>query len=111
MQGVILEADEPERLYAFATYVATLVARGEAVAVFVTGRAVRAFSKAYTPPRDTPKEMDWRRILADAKELGDVKIYICETVAKAYGLSDFWLADGVGSMFSFLENVNSVVVF
>ncbi|MGC8582593.1 MAG: DsrE family protein [Thermoproteus sp.] len=111
MHGVILEADEPERLYAFATYVATLVARGEPVAVFVTGRAVKAFSRQGYAGPDLPESMDWRRILADAKELGEVKIYICETVAKAYGVSEFWLADGVGSMFSFLENVNSVVVF
>ncbi|MFP3199796.1 MAG: peroxiredoxin [Thermoproteus sp.] len=110
MQGVILEAAEPERLYAFATYVATLVARGEPVAVFVTGRAVRAFSKN-APEAGLPQSMDWRKILSDAKELGDVSIYICETVAAAYGISEFWLADGVGSMYSFLENINSVVVF
>ncbi|MEZ0248537.1 MAG: DsrE family protein [Thermoproteus sp.] len=111
MYGVIVESDEYERLYVFATYVATLVARGDRVAVFVTGRAVKAFSKEYKPEPGAPEEMDWRKILADAKELGDVKIYICETVARAYGLSEFWLADGVGSMFSFLENVNSIVVF
>lgn len=68
MQGIILEAAEPERLYAFATYVATLVARGEPVAVFVTGRAVRAFSKnarrpdcpsPWTGARSCPTPRSW----------------------------------------------------
>lgn len=43
--GVIIASDDPMRLYVAATYIATEVARGNEVGVFVTGRGVVPFSK------------------------------------------------------------------
>ncbi|MFB6490981.1 MAG: DsrE family protein [Thermoproteus sp. AZ2] len=107
--GIIVESADPLRLYAFATFVATEVALGRSVRVFVTGNAVKAFAEA--KKGELPPEIDWVNILGEAREIGDVKIYVCETVVKALGVGKPGMADEVTSMFSFLKDLNNVVVF
>ncbi|MFZ8807967.1 MAG: peroxiredoxin, partial [Pyrobaculum sp.] len=59
--GVILTSDDPVKLYEAATYVATELARGNEVVVFVTGRATLAFAGRSTPP-DTPEMKRMREL-------------------------------------------------
>jgi len=113
--GVILTSDDPVKLYEAATYVATELARGNEVVVFVTGRATLAFAGRSTPP-DTPemkrmKELHvmWDELLAAARPMG-VKIIACETASKIFGVgesdySKLGLVDSVSSMYTFLEEV------
>lgn len=113
--GVILTSDDPVKLYEAATYVATELARGNEVVVFVTGRATLAFAGRSTPP-DTPemkrmKELHvvWDELLAAARPMG-VKIIACETASKIFGVcesdySKLGLVDAVSSMYTFLEKV------
>ena len=113
--GVVLTSDDYARLYATATLISTLVARGDEVHVFVTGTAVRAFAKNYSPPdadyvkRARELNVDWRTLWGAAKSLGGLKVMVCETAIRVFGVPeeelDRELVDEVGSMYAFLERV------
>jgi peroxiredoxin family protein len=121
--GVILTSDDPIKLYEAATYIATELARGNEVVVFVTGRATLAFAGRSTPT-DTPevkkmKELHvmWDELLSAARPMG-VKIIACETASKIFDISEAeyskkGLVDVVSSMYTFLEEVGEgrVVTF
>ncbi|ABO08893.1 DsrE family protein [Pyrobaculum calidifontis] len=120
--GIIVGSGDFVRLYEFATLVSTLVARGEEVSIFVTGEAVKAFKKEYAPPLSSPEHkrivelgVDWKSLLSTAKSIGSVKVYVCETASKIFGISeeeyDPALVDKVTSMYTFLEEVDRLVVF
>ncbi|MFN7106503.1 MAG: DsrE family protein [Pyrobaculum sp.] len=117
--GVILKSGDPMSLYVAATYIATELARGSEVSVFATGEAVLALAGRAGgggPAVEAMRRLKvyWRDLLKTARPLG-LKIYICETVLKIFEISedelDRELADGVTSMYTFLEEVNNVVVF
>jgi peroxiredoxin family protein len=113
--GVILTSDDPIKLYEAATYIATELARGNEVVVFVTGRATLAFA-GRSVPADTPevkkmKELHvmWDELLSAARSMG-VKIFACETASKIFDVSEAeyskkGLVDMVSSMYTFLEEV------
>jgi peroxiredoxin family protein len=113
--GVILTSDDPIKLYEAATYIATELARGNEVVVFVTGRATLAFA-GRSVPADTPevkkmKELHvmWDELLSAARSMG-VKIIACETASKIFDVSEAeyskkGLVDMVSSMYTFLEEV------
>jgi peroxiredoxin family protein len=113
--GVILTSDDPIKLYEAATYIATELARGNEVVVFVTGRATLAFA-GRSVPADTPevkkmKELHvmWDELLSAARSMG-VKIIACETASKIFDVSEAeyskkGLVDVVSSMYTFLEEV------
>jgi peroxiredoxin family protein len=113
--GVILTSDDPIKLYEAATYIATELARGNEVVVFVTGRATLAFAGRSTPT-ETPevkkmKELHvmWDELLSAARSMG-VKIIACETASKIFDVSEAeyskkGLVDVVSSMYTFLEEV------
>jgi peroxiredoxin family protein len=121
--GVILTSDDPIKLYEAATYIATELARGNEVVVFVTGRATLAFA-GRSVPADTPevkkmKELHvmWDELLSAARPMG-VKIIACETASKIFDVSEAeyskkGLVDVVSSMYTFLEEVGEgrVVTF
>lgn len=121
--GVILTSDDPIKLYEAATYIATELARGNEVVVFVTGRATLAFA-GRSSPADAPevkkmKELHvmWDELLSAARPMG-VKIIACETASKIFGVSEAeyskkGLVDVVSSMYTFLEDVGEgrVVTF
>ncbi|AFA39415.1 hypothetical protein Pogu_1388 [Pyrobaculum oguniense TE7] len=112
--GVILTTDDPERLYVAGTYIATELARGNEVVVFITGRATLAFSKRGKSEESEPiKKMRelkvyWDELFKAAKPMG-VKCIACETATKIFGVSeeeyDKELVDEVSSMYTFLEEV------
>jgi peroxiredoxin family protein len=113
--GVILTSDDPIKLYEAATYIATELARGNEVVVFVTGRATLAFAGrsvlAETPEVKKMKELHvmWDELLSAARSMG-VKIIACETASKIFGVSEAeyskkGLVDVVSSMYTFLEEV------
>jgi Uncharacterized conserved protein len=113
--GVILTSDDPVKLYEAATYIATELARGREVVVFVTGRATLAFAGRLAPP-DAPEvkrmrelRVMWDELLSAARPMG-VKIIACETASKIFGIdeteySKTGLVDVVSSMYTFLEEV------
>jgi peroxiredoxin family protein len=121
--GVILTSDDPVKLYEAATYIATELARGNEVVVFVTGRATLAFA-GRSAPADAPelkkmKELHvmWDELLSAARPMG-VKIIACETASKIFDISEAeyskkGLVDVVSSMYTFLEDVGEgrVVTF
>jgi peroxiredoxin family protein len=113
--GVILTSDDPIKLYEAATYIATELARGNEVVVFVTGRATLAFAgrsvPAETPEVKKMKELHvmWDELLSAARSMG-VKIIACETASKIFDISEAeyskkGLVDMVSSMYTFLEEV------
>jgi peroxiredoxin family protein len=113
--GVILTSDDPIKLYEAATYIATELARGNEVVVFVTGRATLAFAgrsvPAETPEVKKMKELHvmWDELLSAARSMG-VKIIACETASKIFDVSEAeyskkGLVDMVSSMYTFLEEV------
>ncbi|CCC81117.1 DsrE family protein [Thermoproteus tenax] len=113
--GVILSSDDPIDLYVAGTYVATEVARGNEVVVFVTGRAVLAFAGRATEP-DSPEaakmrelRVTWRELFESAKALG-ARVIACETAARIFGVGEeefktAGLVERVTSMYTFLEEV------
>jgi len=121
--GVILTSDDPVKLYEAATYIATELARGNEVVVFVTGRATLAFAgqstQLKTPEIERMKELHvmWDELLSAARPMG-VKIIACETASKIFSVSEAeysktGLVDAVSSMYTFLEEVGEgrVVTF
>jgi peroxiredoxin family protein len=121
--GVILTSDDPIKLYEATTYIATELARGNEVVVFVTGRATLAFAgrsvPAETPEVKKMKELHvmWDELLSAARSMG-VKIIACEAASKIFGVSEAeyskkGLVDMVSSMYTFLEEVGEgrVVTF
>jgi peroxiredoxin family protein len=121
--GVILTSDDPIKLYEAATYIATELARGNEVVVFVTGRATLAFAgrseSVDTPEVKKMKELHvmWDELLSAARSMG-VKIIACETASKIFDVSEAeyfkkGLVDMVSSIYTFLEEVGEgrVVTF
>lgn len=121
--GVIITSDDPVKLYEAATYIATELARGNEVVVFVTGRATLAFA-GKTQAKETPeivkmKELHvmWDELLEAARPMG-IKIIACETASKIFGIAEpdykaKGLVDIISSMYTFLEEVGDgrVVTF
>ncbi len=113
--GVIISSDDPVTLYVAATYIATELARGNEVVVFVTGRATLAFA-GRSVPHETPEvkkmrelHVMWDELLSAAKPMG-VKIIACETASKIFGIAEedyktVKLVDAISSMYTFLEEV------
>ncbi|MFN3804655.1 MAG: DsrE family protein [Pyrobaculum sp.] len=117
--GVILKSGDPVSLYVAGTYIATELARGSEVSVFATGEAVLALANRAAeggPAVEAMRRLKvyWRDLLKTAKPLG-LRVYVCETALKIYGVKegelDRELVDAVTSMFTFLEEVNNIVVF
>jgi len=121
--GVMLTSDDVVKLYEAGTYIATELARGNEVVVFVTGRATLAFAGRSKPP-DTAEvkrmrelHVMWDELFTAAKPMG-VTVIACETASKIFGVAEedykrLGLVDAVSSMYSFLEQVGEgrVVVF
>jgi peroxiredoxin family protein len=113
--GVIVTSDDVVKLYEARTYIATELARGNEVVVFVTGRATLAFAGRSTPP-DTDEvrrmrelHVTWDELFSAAKPMG-VKIIACETASRIFAVTGeeckkLGLVDTVSSMYTFLEEV------
>lgn len=121
--GVILTSDDPIKLYEAGTYIATELARGNEVVVFVTGRATLAFAGRSTPPNTAEVErmrelhVMWDELFSAAKPMG-VRVIACETASKIFAVAEeeyrrLGLVDVVSSMYTFLEEVGEgrLVVF
>jgi len=121
--GVILTSDDPVKLYEAATYVATELARGNEVVVFVTGRATLAFAGRSTlaetseVKRMRELHVTWDELLPAARPMG-VKVIACETASRIFGVGEMeytkmGFVDAVASMYTFLEEVGEgrVVTF
>ncbi len=113
--GIIVTSDDVVKLYEAGTYIATELARGNEVVVFVTGRATLAFAGRSTPPdTDEVRRMRelhvmWDELFSAAKPMG-VKIIACETASKIFAVTEeeykkLGLVDTVSSMYTFLEEV------
>jgi peroxiredoxin family protein len=99
--GIILHSGTVDRLSAAANLVVGTAARGKVAHLFVTGWALPAFAKdAPDVPLGGAGELaseavqaafeeiaDWRQMLREAKELGDVRIHACSHVLAALGMS------------------------
>ncbi|PLJ78643.1 peroxiredoxin [Infirmifilum sp. SLHALR2] len=104
---------------------------GVPVRIFVTGFATPYFTKNKPQPR-FPKEFEdmvpgllkglekmkapsWYDMLKEAKEIGDVKVYVCSLIAEALGLKkehlDPIVDDIVGATFFMKETAEYEVIF
>ena len=115
--GVVLKSGDESSLYVAAPYIATELARGREVAVFVSGEALLAFAgrggRGQYGERMKALRVHWLDLLKEAKALG-LRVYLCETALRIYGVDpaevDKDLVDGVDSMYSFLEQVEGTPV-
>ncbi|HDH07206.1 MAG TPA: peroxiredoxin [Thermoproteales archaeon] len=104
---------------------------GMPVRIFVTGFALASFTKQKIEPR-FPKEFEdlvpkvheglqrvkapsWYDMLKDAKEIGDVKVYVCSLMAEVMGLKkedlDEIVDDVVGATYFFQETEGYEIIF
>jgi len=129
--AIIMFSGQAENFIPLAVLTQTAVNMGIPVRIFVTGTALPYFTKNKPEPRfskefedmvpalmegmERLKMPNWYEILKEAKETGDVKIYVCSLMAEVMGLKREHLDDIVdeivGAAFFVKETENMKVLF
>ena len=123
--AIILFSGEAERLLPVGVLAQTGASLGIPVRIFVTGWATLYFAREKPEPRFSktwedmaPKLVEamknmglpgWYEMLQEAKESGDVKVYVCSLMASLMGLKPEDLdpiVDGVVGATYFLSNID-----
>ncbi|MEB3774839.1 MAG: DsrE/DsrF/DrsH-like family protein [Desulfurococcales archaeon] len=127
--AIIMFSGEAEKFIPLAVLTQTAANLGIPVRVFVTGFALPYFTKNKPEPRFSKEFEDmvpalvegmkklnmpgWYDIVKEAKEAGDVKIYVCSLMAEVVGLKredlDPIVDDMVGATY-FLSNIEGYEV-
>lgn len=127
--AVIMFSGEAEKFIPLGVLTSTAVNLGMPVRIFVTGFALPYFTKNKPGPRFSKEFEDmvpalmegmkklnmptWYDMLREAKEAGDVKIYVCSLMAEATGLEkrdlDPIVDDIVGATY-FMSNIEGYEV-
>ena len=127
--AIILFSGEAERLIPVGVLAQTGASLGIPVRIFVTGWATLYFAREKPEPRFSktwedmaPKLMEsmsrmglpgWYEMLKEAKETGDVKVYVCSLMASLMGLKpedlDPIVDEVVGATY-FLSNIEGYEV-
>ncbi len=129
--AIIMFSGEAEKFIPLAVLTQTAANLGVPVRVFVTGYALPYFTKNKPQPRFTKEFEDmvpallegmrklnmpqWYDILKEAKETGDVKVYVCSLMAEVMGLKkedlDPIVDDMVGAAFFMTNTEGYQVIF
>ena len=129
--AIIMFSGEAEKFIPLAVLTQTAANLGVPVRIFVTGYAMLYFLKEKPEPRVTkefedvaPKVMEglkkigfpgWLEVLREAKETGDVKIYVCSMMAEAAGVKkedlDPIVDDMVGATYFMTSTEGYQVIF
>lgn len=129
--AIVMFSGEAEKFIPLAVLTQTAANLGVPVKVFVTGYAMAYFTKNKPEPRFTkefedmvPKLLEgmkrmqlpsWYDILKEAKEAGDVKIYVCSLMAEVMGVKkedlDPIVDDMVGAAYFMAETADYQVIF
>ena len=129
--AIIMFSGQAEKFIPLAVLTQTAANFGIPVKIFVTGFALPYFTKNKPEPRfskefedmvpallDGMKRMnmpDWYEILKQAKEMGDVRIYVCSLMGEVMGLKkedlDPIVDDYVGAAFFMSETQDYEVIF
>ncbi len=129
--AIIMFSGEAEKFIPLGVLTQTATNLGVPVRIFVTGYALPYFTKQKPEPRFTSEFKDfaeklmegakrigmpsWYDMLREAKEAGDVKIYVCSMMAEVLGLKredlDPIVDDVVGAAFFFQETEGYQVIF
>ncbi len=129
--AIILFSGQQERFIPVAVLAQTAANLGVPVRIFVTGYATLYFAKEKPEPRFerefedlVPRLMEgmqklgfkgWYEALREAKEVGDVKVYVCSLIAEALGLKkedlDPIVDDVVGAAYFMQETQGYEVIF
>jgi len=128
-RGFALFSGEADKFIPVGVLAQTAANLGMPVRIFVTGWAIPYFTKSKPEPRFTKTFEDmvprlfeamekmelpgWYEMLRDAKEAGDVKIYVCSMMAELFGASkedlDPIVDDVVGATY-FMSNLEDYEV-
>ncbi|MCE4599990.1 MAG: DsrE/DsrF/DrsH-like family protein [Desulfurococcales archaeon] len=129
--AIVMFSGEAEKFIPLAVLTQTAANLGVPVKIFVTGYATLYFTKNKPEPRFTKEFEDmaskllegmkklnmpsWYDIVKEAKETGDVKIYVCSLMAEVIGLKkedlDPIVDDMVGAAFFMGETADYQVIF
>ncbi len=129
--AIIMFSGEAEKFIPLAVLAQTAANLGVPVRVFVTGYALPYFTKNKPEPRFTrefedmaPQVMEglrrqgfpgWYEVLREAKETGDVKVYVCSLMAQAAGIGrddlDPIVDDIVGAAYFMSQTSDYEVIF
>ncbi len=129
--AIIMFSGQAEKFIPLAVLTQTAANFGIPVKIFVTGFALPYFTKNKPEPRfskefedmvpallDGMKRMNmpgWYEILKQAKEMGDVRIYVCSLMGEVMGLKkedlDPIVDDYVGAAFFMSETQDYEVIF
>ncbi|MEB2835725.1 MAG: DsrE/DsrF/DrsH-like family protein [Desulfurococcales archaeon] len=127
--AVVMFSGEAEKFIPLGVLTSTAVNLGMPVRIFVTGFALPYFTKNKPEPRFSKEFEDmvpalmegmkrlnlptWYDMLKEAKEAGDVKVYVCSMMAEAMGLKkedlDPIVDDVVGATY-FMSNIEGYEV-
>ena len=129
--AIIMFSGQAEKFIPLAVLTQTAANFGIPVKIFVTGFALPYFTKNKPEPKfskefedmvpallDGMKRMNmpgWYEILKQAKEMGDVRIYVCSLMGEVMGLKkedlDPIVDDYVGAAFFMSETQDYEVIF
>ena len=129
--AIIMFSGQAENFIPLAVLTQTAANMGVPVRIFVTGFALPYFTKNKPEPRFSkefedmvPKLMEgvkklnmpnWDEIIKEAKEIGDVKVYVCSLMSEALGLKkedmDPIVDDIVGAAYFMGESEGYQVIF
>ncbi len=129
--AIIMYSGEAEKFIPLGVFTQTAVNLGIPVRIFVTGFAMLQFLKEKPKPRFSKefeefvpkiheglqriKAPSWYDMVMDAKDLGDVKVYVCSLMAQVVGVGkddmDPIVDDVVGATFFLKEIADYEVIF
>ncbi len=129
--AIIMYSGEAEKFIPLGVLTQTAANLGVPVRIFVTGFAMLYFLKNKPEPRFSKEFEDfvpkihegmqkikapsWYDMLKDAKEIGDVKVYVCSLMAQVAGVSkedmDPIVDEIVGATYFFKETADYEVIF
>ncbi len=129
--GIIMYSGQAENFIPLGVLAQTAANLGIPVRIFVTGFATLYFLKNKPEPRFSKEFEDfvpkihegmkkinapsWYEMLKEAKETGDVKIYICSLMANVIGITkddaDPIVDDLVGATYFFQETEDYEIIF
>lgn len=129
--AILMFSGEAEKFVPLAVLTQTAANLGVPVRIFVTGYALPYFTKNKPEPRFTkefedmaPKLLEgmkrlnmpsWYEVLKEAKEAGDVKVFVCSLMAEVLGVKkedlDPIVDDIVGATTFMTETADYQVIF
>ncbi len=129
--AIVMFSGEAEKFIPLAVLTQTAANLGVPVRIFVTGYAMLYFLKQKPEPRFTkefediaPKILEgmkrlnmpsWYEIIKEAKEAGDVKVYVCSLMAEVAGVKkedlDPIVDDMVGATYFMTQTADYQVIF